>query len=328
MILPSLAALWRGAMVVLGIAAVLPASAGDVRAHPDPARSYRDGLSRAQRRLAEDSAIAAPGGESILLTHAARTPRAVVLFHGFTDSPRQFAALADSLFASGDNVLVPRLPHHAERGRDVGELARLTASELCHSADAAIDIAAGLGDSVVVMGLSVGGTMAVWAAEHRREVRRAVVIAPAFEMGRVPSVLERPILNLGSHIPNWTRRAAVDSERPDRDPGFATHGLAQVLRLGMAVRRDAERSLPTRAEVLFLVNANDRTVKTGPVLDLARLWNARSVPVSVYEFPDSVQLPHNIVDPIQGRANAAVVYPTLEALAHGEHPPQWIRRRE
>ncbi|HTI63256.1 MAG TPA: alpha/beta hydrolase [Gemmatimonadaceae bacterium] len=328
MILPSLAALWRGAMVVLGIAAVLPASAGDVRAHPDPARSYGEGLARARIMVAEDSAIAAPGGESILLTHAGRTPRAVILFHGFTDSPRQFAALADSLFARGDNVLVPRLPHHAERGRDVGELAKLTAPELCHVADAAVDVAAGLGDSVVVVGLSVGGTLAVWAAEHRREVRRAFVIAPAFEMGHVPSMLERPILNLGSHIPNWTRRAATDSERPDRDPGFATHGLAQVLRLGMAVRRDAERYPPARAEVLFLVNANDRTVKTEPVLDLARRWNARSVPVSVYEFPDSLQLPHNVVDPMQGRANATIVYPTLEALAHGERPPHWVRRRE
>lgn len=315
-------------MVVLGIAAMLPASAGDVRSHPNPSRSYRDAIARADELIAKDRAIAAPGGESILLIHGATTPRAIVLFHGFTDSPKQFEALADSLFKRGDNVLVPRLPHHAERGHDVGELAKLTAPELCRLADAAVDVAAGLGDSVVVMGLSVGGTLAAWAAEHRREVRRAVVIAPAFEMGRVPSMLERPIVNLGSHIPNWTRRAATDSERPDRDPGFATHGLAQVLRLGMAVRRDAERFQPTHAEVLFLVNASDRTVKTGPVLDLARLWNSRNVAVSVYEFPDSLALPHNIVDPIQGRANAGAVYPTLEALARGERMPRWVRTRE
>jgi esterase/lipase len=251
-----------------------------------------------------------------------------VLLHGFTDSPKQFQALADSLYARGDNVFVPRLPHHAERGRDVGALARLTAAELCHAADAAVDIGAGLGDSVVVMGLSVGGTLAAWAAEHRPEVRRAVVIAPPFEVAHVPSMLERAIVNLGSHIPNVTRRSAPDSERPDRDPGFATHALAQVLRLGMAVRRDAEHLAPARAEVLFLVNANDRTVKTAPVLDLARLWNARSVPVAVYEFPDSLELPHNIVDPMQRRGNDAAVYPTLEALAHGDRPPRWISTRE
>jgi len=326
-IVPSLTAVWRGAMLILGIAAVVPATTGDVRSHPNAATDFDHAVDRARAVIRADTVVAAPGGVSILLTHGARAPRAVVLLHGFTDSPRQFAALADSLFAAGDNVFVPRLPHHAQRGKDVGELARLTASELCRAADEAIDIAAGLGDSVVVLGLSVGGTLAVWAAEHRPEVRRAVVIAPPFEVARVPSMLERPLVNLGSHVPNISRRSAPDSERPDRDPGFATHGLAQVLRLGMAVRRDAERMLPARAEILFLVNANDRTVKTAPVLDLARVWNRRGVPVSVYEIPVSLGLPHNVVDPMQQPGNTAVVYPTLSALAHGEHPPAPIASR-
>ena len=307
-------------MLILGIAAVVPTTAGDVRSHANPAPDFEHAVDRARRLIAADSAIAAPGGAPILLVHEARAPRAVVLLHGFTDSPRQFASLADSLFAQGDNVFVPRLPHHAERGKDVGELAHLTASELCRAADQAVDVAAGLGDSVVVLGLSVGGTLAVWAAEHRAEVRRAVVVSPPFEVARVPSVLERPLVNLGAHVPNISRRSAPDSERPDRDPGFATHGLAQVLRLGMAVRRDAERLLPARAEVLFLVNANDRTVKTAPVLDLARVWNRRGVAVSVYEIPVSLGLPHNVVDPMQQPGNAAVIFPTLSALAHGDKP--------
>lgn len=327
MFLPSLTTVWRGAMLILGIAAVVPATAGDVRSHPNPAPDFEHAVGRARQMIAADSAIAAPGGAPILLVHGARAPRAVVLLHGFTDSPRQFATLADSLFAQGDNVFVPRLPHHAERGKDVGELARLTASELCRTTDEAVDVATGLGDSVVVLGLSVGGTLAVWAAEHRPEVRRAVVVAPPFEVARVPSMLERPLVNLGAHVPNISRRSAPDSERPDRDPGFATHGLAQVLRLGMAVRRDAERMLPSRAEVLFLVNANDRTVKTAPVLDLARVWNRRGVAVSVYEIPLSLGLPHNVVDPMQQPGNAAVIFPTLSALAHGERPTEPIAAR-
>ena len=312
---------------MLGLAAAVPMTAGDVRSHPHPSGGLADAVKRAQARISADDSIAAPGGAPILRVHAARSARAVVLFHGFTDSPQQFAALADSLFARGDNVLVPRLPHHAERGKDARELARLTAGDLCRVADEAVDIAAGLGDTVIVAGLSVGGTLAVWAAEHRPEVHRAVVIAPPFEVAHVPSMFERAMVNLGAHIPNVSRHAAVDSGRPDRDPGFATHALVQILRLGMAVRRDAERLAPSGTEVLFLVNAHDHTVKTGPVLDVARLWNARAVPVSVYEFPDSLGLPHNIVDPIQRRGNAEAVYPTLEALVHGEPPPRWVKRR-
>jgi esterase/lipase len=324
---PSLGAVWRGTMFILGLAAVVPATAGDVRSHPNPTHGYADAVARAKRQIAADDSVAAVGGSTILLTHGSRAPRAVVLLHGFTDSPRQFAALADSLYAQGDNVLVPRLPHHAERGKDASELARLTAAELCRTGDAAIDIAAGLGDSVVVVGLSAGATVAAWTAEHRREVRRAVVIAPAFEVAHVPSMLERPLVNLGAHVPNVSHRAAADTARPDRDPGFATHGLAQVLRLGLAVRRDADRISPVNAEVLFLVNANDRTVKTAPVLDLARVWNRRGTPVTVYEFPDSLALPHNIVDPINRPVKAGAVYPVLEALAHGDHPAAWVSVR-
>ncbi len=154
-----------------------------------------------------------------------------------------------------------------------------------------------------------------------------MLIAPPFEVAHVPAVLERPLVNLGAHVPNVSRRSATDSGRPDRDPGFATHGLAQVLRLGMAVRRDAVRDAPVGTEILFLVNAHDGTVKSAPVLDLAHTWNRLSVPVSVFEFPDSLGLPHNVVDPMNRATNAQVVYATLIALAHGDRPPHAVTTR-
>lgn len=316
--------MWRGAIWFLGIAAVVPTSPGDVRSHPHPTKSYADAVSRAHALIAADDNVVAEGGATILRDHGQRAPRAVVLIHGFTDSPKQFAELADSLYARGDNVLVPRLPHHAERGKDVRELARLTAAELVRTADNAVDIAAGLGDSVIVMGLSVGGTLAAWSGEHRAEVRRAVVIAPPFEATHIPSMLEKSVVNIGAHVPNVTRRETPDSTRPDRDPGFATHGLAQVLRLGMAVRRDAEHPSVAEAEMLFLVNAHDHTVKTAPVLDVARSWNQRGAPATVYEIPDSLALPHNIVDPMFRHANVTTVLPVLIALAHGDRPAAWV----
>jgi pimeloyl-ACP methyl ester carboxylesterase len=314
-------------MLALGIAAALPARAGDLRSHPRPARDYNVAVTRARAIIARDDRIVAEGGAPILLAHGTRAPRAVVLFHGFTDSPRQFAALADSLYARGDNVFVARLPHHGERGRDARELAKLTAEEMCRVADEAIDIASKLGDTVIVAGLSVGGSLAAWTAERRPEVRRVVVIAPAFEATHVPSMLERPLVNLSAHVPNVSRRLQADSARPDRDPGFATHGLAAVLRLGMAVRGDAQRFAPPRTVVLFVINAHDGTVKPSPVLDLAHVWNRRGVPVSVYQFPDSLRLPHNVIDPMQPPASIAAVYPVLRALIQGEQAPGWLTRR-
>ena len=128
-IIPSFTTVWRGAIWVLGLAAIVPTSAGDARAHPHPAKGDPDAVGRARLLIAADDSIVAAGGATILRDHGHRSPRAVVLIHGFTDSPKQFADLADSLYARGDNVLVPRLPHHSERGKNVSELARLTASE-------------------------------------------------------------------------------------------------------------------------------------------------------------------------------------------------------
>src|ERR1051325_7969898 len=106
-------------MMALGFAAVIPPRTGDVRSHPNPAATFGDAVTRARRMIAADDSVVADGGATLLLTHGARTRRAFVLLHGLTDSPRQFASLADSLFAGGANVIVPRLPHHAERGKDV-----------------------------------------------------------------------------------------------------------------------------------------------------------------------------------------------------------------
>ena len=319
--------MWRGAALALGLAAAMPARTGDLRSHPAPARGYEETVKRARNLIAADDSVVSEGGSSILRVHGHRTPRVVILLHGFTNSPREFAGLADSLFAAGDNVLVPRLPRHAIRGKNVAELSNLTASELCRTADAAVDIAAGLGDSIVTMGLSVGGTLALWAAEYRIEVRRAVVIAPPFEVGTVPSILEKPLINLGAHVPNVSRRSASDSARPDRLPGFTTHARSQVLRLSMAVRREAEQRAPMRAEALFLVNAHDRTVKTAPVLDIARELNRHGSPALVYELPDSLGLPHNFIDPAEPSPASSAATPVLMALAHGEAPPRWLGRR-
>ena len=327
-IFPSFTLIWRGAALMLGLAAVVPSRSGDLGAHPNPVRGYTEGVARARRTIASDDSIVAPGGSSILLVHGARRPLAVVLLHGLTDSPRQFAALAESLYKRGDNVYVPRLPHHAVRGANVGELSRLTAEELCRAGDQAIDIAAGLGDSIVVLGLSAGGTLAAWVGEHRPEVRRAVMVAPAFEITHIPSMLEWPLVRLVSRVPNLTYREAPERTRPDRDPGFATHGVAQVLRLGMAVRRDADRFTPQTTEMLFLVNAGDHTTKTAPVLDLARVWNKHGAPASIYEFPDSLALPHNVVDPVQHPHDVAAVYAVLEALAQGRQTPPWVRVKQ
>jgi carboxylesterase len=196
-----------------------------------PAASYNEAVAAIALRQATDEQVAAPGARSILLTHGAPTPRAFVLLHGLTDSPLQFAALAQRLHAEGSNVFVPRSPQHGLRGADARALSRLTASQLRAFADSVVSSAAGLGDSVVVVGLSMGGTVGAWIAQERL-VSRAFLIAPALEPGRIPSMLDRPIIGLADRLPNITRHASHDTARPDRELGFSSRAVAEILELG------------------------------------------------------------------------------------------------
>ena len=307
------------ALLIL-LAATLPVPTAGLVSHAAPATDYADAIARIARRQQADDLVAADGGRSIFLTHGARRARAVVLFHGFTNSPRQFEHLAAMLYAAGDNVYVPRLPRHAERNGTADTLASLTAEELRDCADSAVDVADGLGDSVIVAGLSAGGTVAAWIAQARSDVHRVVIIAPLLAIGRVPQLLETPLMNLALRVHDVTRADSPDRLRPDRELGVSSRAIAQVLRLGTAVRRAAAHTSPRTRDIVFVTNANDHTVKTAPAVDLARVWSRSGAATAVYEFPRSLGLAHDVAEEAGPHAQSALVYSELQALIHGEPP--------
>jgi len=310
-----------GVILVIALAAVMPIHTRECISHGRPARDYADAISRVIRQQESDDRVVAPGGRSVLLTHGGRTGRTDILFHGFTNSPRQYEHLAARLYAAGDNVYIPRLPHHAERNGTAASLAGLTAEELRHYADAAVDVAVGLGHSVIVAGVSAGGTIGAWIAQYRADIHRVVIIAPMLEIGRIPSFLAVPLMHFALRVPNVTRTEPPDRMRPDRDLGVSSRAVAELLRLGTAVRRAATRTSPLTRHMVFVMNANDHTVKTLPAVELARCWSAHGAAVVMYQFPLSLALPHDIAEEAREHANPAVVYPALEALIHGERPP-------
>jgi esterase/lipase len=296
--------------------------------HPLPAQhdqaAYTASVAAIGRRQAVDDSVAVPGAWSILLAGRAPTARAIVLLHGLTDSPRQFEAFAHLLYADGNNVYVPRLPQHGLRGGDVGTLSALTAAQLRGVADSVVNEARGLGDSVVIVGLSMGGTVGAWIAQQR-EVSRVVLIAPAIEPGRIPSMIDRPLIGLADRLPAITRRAPPDSARPDREVGFNLRAVAEILELGRSILGQAAREASRTREIVVLVNASDRTVKESAAEALARNWLQHGATVFVFELPDSLRLPHNILDPIRGPVGGDAVLDLLRELAYGMQPSALVR---
>jgi len=286
--------------------------------------AYTSSVAAISRRQAADDSIAAPGARSILLAGRAPTARALVLLHGLTDSPRQFEAFAYLLHADGNNVYVPRLPQHGLRGGDVGALSALTAGQLRGVADSIVNEARGLGDSVVIVGLSMGGTVGAWIAQQR-EVSRVVLIAPAIEPGRIPSLLDRPLIGLADRLPAMTWRSQPDTARPDREVGFNSRAVAELLELGSSIVGQAAREASRTREIVLLVNASDRTVKESAAEALGRDWLQHGATVFVFELPDSLRLPHNIIDPIHGRVGGNAVLDLLRELAYGIQPSALVR---
>src|SRR5205823_13618605 len=144
----------------------------------------------------------------------------------------QYYPFAQRLFAEGDNVFVPRLPHHAERSGHLADMGRLTAQELRDLGDASVDVARGLGDTVIVSGLSAGGTIAAWVGQYRSDVGRVVLVAPALEVTHVPSLLNGAVLRIALRGPNVPRASARDRPEPDRMPGLAANADAQTFKVG------------------------------------------------------------------------------------------------
>jgi carboxylesterase len=97
------------------------------------------------------------------------------VLHGFTGNPQSMRGLALALADAGFTVEMPLLPGH---GTDIEDMIPTRWSDWSAAAEAAyLDLAARC-DGVVVVGLSMGGSLAVWLAEHHPEIAGLSLINP------------------------------------------------------------------------------------------------------------------------------------------------------
>ena len=241
-----------------------------------------------------------------------------MLVHGYTNCPEQFRSLGDRLFALGCNVLIAPLPHHGLLDRMNTDHQRLTAEELAAYADEVVDIANGLGRSVIMVGISAGGVTTAFAAQFRAELDRAVIISPAFGFQRIPSVLTAQAAGLFMALPNSFRwwNAENGSERAPLHsyPRYSTHALAQVLRLGSAVRKAAEQRPPLARSLVLVTNANDQDVNPVLMNEVRDAWQRHDALVRTFEFGAELRLAHDLIDPAQADQRIDLVYPRLLEL--------------
>jgi pimeloyl-ACP methyl ester carboxylesterase len=200
------------------------------------------------------------------------------------------------------------------------EHALLKAEELTAYADQVVDIAQGLGDQVIMMGISAGGVTTTWAAQNRRDIDLAVIISPAFGFKQIPTPLTAAVMNVSTLLPDslewWDPVLQADVAPPYGYPHYSKHALAQILRLGFAVQADAKHSPPAAKKVEVVINPTDESVNEQLIMEVVKNWQAHGANLATYEFDGNLQLRHDIIDPAQPYQKTDIVYPRLIELVN------------
>ncbi|HSF56106.1 MAG TPA: alpha/beta fold hydrolase [Algoriphagus sp.] len=138
-------------------------------------------------RNREDTVIGLkPGNEAYIQwadsSNKAKTHYSIVYIHGFGASPMEGDPVHRFLASHfGANLFVTRLPEHGIKRENGMEY--LSAQKLADAVGEAYQIGKSLGDSVIVVGTSMGGALTLLLASQQPEIKAVVVYSPAIRDG-------------------------------------------------------------------------------------------------------------------------------------------------
>ncbi len=301
--------------LLLGVISLfIPWNTSSLEANPHPVENYAEALNRIESFRSKEKQAMNPRCQVQLLTQGRKVQKAIILVHGYTSCPQQFMELGKRFYDLGYNVLIAPMPHHGLLDRMTEAHSSLRAVELAAYADEVVDIAQGLGEKVVMAGLSVGGVVTAFAATHREDIDLALLISPAFGYKAVPSVATAAAMNIYSWLPNgydwWDSAKQEQGGAPHGYPRYAKRALAEALRLGFAARRHK----PITKKIIVVTNPNDAAVNNKLIDKTIQRWRKQGLLLETYEFPMSLQLDHDLIEPTHPDANIEVVYPKLIEL--------------
>ena len=235
-----------------------------------------------------------------------------MLLHGFTNNPRQYELLGRQLFADGANVLAPRFPYHGFRDRTTAAIAELRTGDVLRSTIDAVRVAARLGERVAVIGISLGGAAAVWAAS-RLAIHQAIAVSPFFRIrgaGAISPALHRTLENLPNAFLWW------DPVHHERDipahvyPKFSTHALGEILYIDELV---ATPGADRAKRIALVLNPREPLVSNRRAIDQCRRLERAGIRLSIASLA-GLPAQHDIIEPQLPTTHIERVYPVLREL--------------
>ena len=203
------------------------------------------------------------------------TPLSVLYLHGFSATSEEIRPVPDMVAAAlGANLVYARLPGH---GRGPDAMAEATAGDWLDDTDLMLDVARAVGQRVLVIGTSTGGTLAAWAAtepDMAEGIAGIAFVSPNFALADPAGVLlEWPFAAV--FVP-WI--IGAEREFEPQNEGHATYWTTRyatqaVIRLGALLREMRGRDLSaTDIPALFLFAEADSVVSARATRAAALRW--------------------------------------------------------
>jgi carboxylesterase len=192
----------------------------------------------------------------------------VLALHGFTGSPSSMRPVANAMVAAGYSVELPRLPGH---GTTVEEMMTTGWLDWSGEVTAAYERLRVNADTVVVAGLSMGGSLALWLAGRHPELAGVICVNPkvlpegdeAREM--VQGMIDEGdvmIPGIGSDI---AKPGVVESAYPGTP-------LPPVLEMWRGLDQVGERLANCAMPLLLMTSTEDHVVPPAESDHLATVW--------------------------------------------------------
>lgn len=282
-----------------------PIKTGELHSSPQPVASYEDALERLETNARVEAGYAQlEVCKTKLLTHGSQTDHVIVLMHGYTNCPAQFARLGERFFDAGYNVLIPCMPFHGRENRLSNDLRYLTAENMAAYGDWAVDIAQGLGKKVTILGFSGGGTVVTWLVQNRVDIHSAISLSAFLGLSFLPDFLTRPFINFFLAVPNffvwWDPRTREKNPYSVyyAYPRYSLRTLVQMLRLATAVKEQALREPPKTKRILMVINDFDPGISNRMIENLMSIWKRSDGSlVQSYRFDKSMKMLHDFITP-------------------------------
>ena len=185
---------------------------------------------------------------------------AVLLIHGGGDTPQALYGLARHLRDRGFSVRAPLLTSH---GRDLTELRNASARDWAEQVRREYDRLRATHDHVAVVGLSMGGALAISLAAERQDLEVLVLLAPYVGMDNLVKRLAATSHLWGWLVPYFSTRGAASIRDPDAAARALGHGILTpaALRALADVVSAADEALPrVKAPTLIIQSREDNRI--------------------------------------------------------------------